>query len=348
MARIAIGFWSFLMVLTVLMVTGCGKGLEEGVEQGKALSLTGAGASFPAPVYQIWAHSYTQSTPGVRVNYQSLGSGAGINQIKAGTIDFAGSDNPLTAQELSDGGLKQFPMLTGGVVLIVNLPGDAGRGLRLSRKALAGIFLGKITRWNHPEIAAANPGKALPDLAVTVVHRADASGTSYIFTDYLSKISPEWKEQYGRGSAVKWPVGIGGQKNPGVCNSVAKISGAIGYTEYTYAVEAKLAMVTLENRAGKYVEPTAKSFMAAAASAQWDPAQGFALMLIDQPGDDAWPIDGVTYILYRKDCPPERLAAMLGYFRWCFTTGAASAAKLQYMPMGEGVVQLVESQLFAK
>ena len=219
----------------VLTVTGC--------SESNKTTLNGAGASFPAPVYQNWTHSYSQTNPAVQVNYQSLGSGAGINQIKAGTVDFAGSDNPLTLEEQNKAGLVQFPMLTGGVVVIVNIPGVNNNQLKLSRSNLADIFLGKITKWNDPKLLKDNPG--LPDLAITVVRRADASGTSFIFTNYLSKISAEWQKIAGCGSSVKWPVGIGGQKNPGVCNNVAKIKGAIGYTEYTYAVEAKLAMAQL-------------------------------------------------------------------------------------------------------
>ncbi len=309
-------------------------------------TLNGAGASFPAPVYQLWTYAYTQ-TGKAKVNYQSLGSGAGLSQIKAGTVDFAGTDNPLTAEEQAEAGLIQFPMLTGGVVVIVNVPGVKNGELNLSREVLADIFLGKIANWNDPAIAALNPDAVLPkNLPITVVRRSDSSGTTFIFTDYLSKISGEWKEKVGAGSSVKWPVGIGGQKNPGVCNNVAKIRGSIGYTEFTYAVEAKLNCARLENRDGNFVAPAAKNFAASAANADWENAPGFLMMLTNQPGADSWPITGVTYILFRKDAPRERKAAMTDYFNWCFTDGAASASRLNYVPIPDNVVKLIREKAF--
>lgn len=308
------------------------------------LTLNGAGASFPAPVYQLWTYAYTQ-TGKAKVNYQSLGSGAGLSQIKAGTVDFAGTDNPLTIEEQAEAGLIQFPMLTGGVVVIVNVPGVKSGELKLSRAVLADIFLGKISNWNDPAIAALNPGVKLPkSLPITVVRRSDSSGTTFIFTDYLSKISGEWKDKIGAGSSVKWPVGIGGQKNPGVCNNVAKIRGGIGYTEYTYAVEAKLNCAQLENREGEFVAPAAANFAASAANADWNNAPGFLMMLTDQPGADSWPITGVTYILLRKDTSAERREALKDYFNWCFTDGAASASRLNYVPIPENVVKLIREK----
>lgn len=318
-----------------LLLCGCS-------ESGK-VSLTGAGASFPAPVYQTWTHSYSQSQDGVQANYQSLGSGAGLNQIKAGTVDFAGSDNPLTLAEQEEAGLVQFPMLTGGVVVIFNLPGFSSLQLKLTRSQLADIYLGKITNWNDPTLQTLNPG--LPDLPITVVRRVDASGTSFIFTNYLSKISPEWAQVAGCGASVKWPVGIGGQKNPGVCNSVAKIQGAIGYTEYTYAVEAKLAMAQLENQTGKFVAPSMDSFLAGAAAADWQHAPGYYLVLTDQPGEASYPLLGVTYILFRKDLAPERKAELFKYFSWCLTAGAPAAKRLQYAPLPESVVKLIQNDV---
>ena len=308
------------------------------------LTLNGAGASFPAPVYQLWTYAYTQ-TGKAKVNYQSLGSGAGLSQIKAGTVDFAGTDNPLTIEQQAEAGLIQFPMLTGGVVVIVNVPGVKSGELKLSRAVLADIFLGKISNWNDPAIAALNPGVKLPkSLPITVVRRSDSSGTTFIFTDYLSKISGEWKDKIGAGSSVKWPVGIGGQKNPGVCNNVAKIRGGIGYTEYTYAVEAKLNCAQLENREGEFVAPAAVNFAASAANADWNNAPGFLMMLTDQPGADSWPITGVTYILLRKDTSAERREALKDYFNWCFTDGAASASRLNYVPIPENVVKLIREK----
>ena len=326
---------NFAAAAVALALAGC--------SDSKDITINGAGASFPAPVYQNWTHGYSQTVDGVKVNYQSLGSGAGVNQIKAGTVDFAGTDNPLTLDEQNKAGLVQFPMLTGGVVVIVNIPGIDNNQLKLSRADLADIYLGKITKWNDPRLLKDNPG--LPDLAITVVRRADASGTSFIFTNYLSKISEEWKNSAGCGSSVKWPVGIGGQKNPGVCNNVAKIKGAIGYTEYTYAAEAKLAMAKLENKSGKFIAPALDNFTAGAAAADWKNAPGFYMVLTDQPGEKSYPILGVTYILFRKDIAPERKAELFKYFNWCLTSGEASAKKLQYVPLPENVVQLIQNEV---
>lgn len=309
-------------------------------------TINGAGASFPAPVYQNWTYTYSKSNSGVQVNYQSIGSGAGLNQIKAKTVDFAGSDNPLTLAEQQKNGLLQFPMLTGGVVVIVNLPGIKSDELRLKPQTLADIYLGKITRWNDAKIKAQNPKVKLPRMRITVVRRADASGTSFIFTNYLTKISKEWADKVGCDSAVKWPVGIGGQKNPGVCNNVAKIRGSIGYTEYTYAVEAKLNMVQLENRAGKFVKSNVESFTASAANADWKNAPGFYMVLTDQNGENSWPLTGVTYVLIRKDCPPAMRAELVKYFKWCFLTGATAAKKLNYVPIPENVAELVWKTVF--
>ncbi len=237
-------------------------------------------------------------------------------------------------------------MLTGGVVVIVNLPGIESGKVKLDRKTVADIFLGKITRWDDEAVKATNPGLKLPKLAITVVRRADASGTSFIFTNYLAKISKEWKDQVGFGSSVKWPVGLGGQKNPGVCNNVAKIRGSIGYTEYTYAVEARLNMVQLENAAGKFVGPTPETFQASAAKADWSNAPGFYMILTDHPGDDSWPITGVTYILYRKDCSDAVKAQLIRYFNWSFSTGATAARKLNYVPIPENVIGLIQKEIF--
>lgn len=309
------------------------------------VTLTGAGASFPAPVYRKWTYSYSQQTPGVTVTYQSVGSGAGLNQIKEGTVDFAGSDNPLTLQQQQDAGLVQVPMLTGGVVVIVNLPGVKDGQLKLSKDVLSRIYLGEITMWNDAAIKALNPKLKLPKLKITVVRRSDSSGTSFIFTNYLSKISPVWKEKVGQGSSVKWPVGIGGQKNPGVCNNVAKIKGSIGYTEYTYAVESKLTCAALENADGKFVQPSQKAFSASAAAADWKNAPGFYMELTNIPGAESWPITGVTYVLTRKDADADTKAALRNYFNWCYTEGADDAAELNYVALPAEVVNLVSGSL---
>lgn len=315
------------------------------LSQADNASFTGAGASFPAPVYRQWTYSYSEANPGVQITYQSLGSGAGLNQIKAGTVDFAGSDNPLTLAQQEEAGLIQFPMLTGGVVVIVNIPGVKDGALQLSQDVLARIYLGDIQYWNDAAIRALNPKLRLPKLKITVVRRSDSSGTSFIFTNYLSKISADWKSKVGQGSSVKWPVGIGGQKNPGVCNMVAKIKGAIGYTEYTYAVEAKLACACLENAAGKFVKPSQQSFSAAASGADWQNAPGFYMELTNVPGAQSWPITGVTYILMRKDTAADKRAALRDYFMWCFSEGAEQATKLNYVALPQDVVELVKPKL---
>ncbi|MDD5699040.1 MAG: phosphate ABC transporter substrate-binding protein PstS [Victivallaceae bacterium] len=309
----------------------------------QTITLNGAGASFPAPVYRVWTYNYKQAT-GVKVNYQSVGSGAGISQIKAGTIDFGASDKPLEKKELDQAGLMQFPMLMGGVVVVANLPGVQADELKLDGPTLAGIFLGKIKKWDDPAILRLNIGVQIPSIPITVVHRSDGSGTTWIFTNYLNKVSPEWKRRVGNGKAVKWPVGIGGQKNPGVGNNVKRIKGAVGYIEYTYAVEAQLPALQLKNKAGKFVRPALKSFQAAGANADWKNAPGYYLVLTDQPGSDSWPITGVTYILiYRQQPDMVKAKALLDYFGWCYKQGAAAAAKLQYVPLPGKVAAMVEN-----
>ncbi len=311
---------------------------------GADVTINGVGASFPAPVYRIWTYGFSNTSGGIRVNYQPLGSGAGINQVKAGTADFGGTDKPLDVKELNESKLLQFPMLSGGVVLICNLPGIRDNQLKLDQAVLADIFLGKITNWSDPRIAALNQGLKLPKMKITVVRRADSSGTTYIFTDYLSKISPEWAKQVGAGADVKWPVGIGGSKNPGVCNMVRKSRGAIGYTEYTFAAEYKIPVASLKNKDGKFVQPNSRTFASAAAYADWKADQGFCQMLTEQPGAESWPIVGVTYILLpREQKNPEKRKALLKYFNWCFDAGRASAAKMHYVPMPENVVKMIRA-----
>ena len=308
-------------------------------------TINGAGASFPAPVYTPWTYTYTKAT-GTQVNYQSVGSGAGIAQIKAKTVDFAGSDNPLKKEDLEKNGLVQFPMLMGGVVTVVNLPGVKPGELKLSGSVLADIYLGKIKKWDDAAIKALNPGVALPSLPVTTVHRSDGSGTTWIFTNYLSKVSEEWAKGPGCDKDVKWPGGIGGQKNPGVANSVMKTVGSIGYVEYTYAVEAKMAYTALQNKNGKFVNPSIETFTAAGASADWKSAPGFYMVLTEQPGDKTWPITGASYILLQKDQPDaEKAKEMFKYFEWCFSKEAAkTAAELNYVPMPDNVVSMIKEE----
>ena len=305
-------------------------------------ALNGAGASFPAPVYRVWTYNYKQ-TAKVKVNYQSVGSGAGINQIKSKTVDFGASDKPLKKAELDKFGLMQFPMLMGGVVVVANVPGLKDNELKLDGETLADIFLGKIKKWDDPGILKLNAGTKIPSLPITVVHRSDGSGTTWIFTNYLCKVSSNWDKQVGNGKAVKWPVGIGGQKNPGVGNNVKRISGSIGYIEYTYAVESQIPTIQLKNKAGKFVKPEMKSFQAAGANADWKDAPGYYMVLTDQPGADSWPITGVTYILlYKKQADMAKAKALLKYFDWCYKQGAAAASRMQYVPIPHPVVAMVE------
>jgi len=307
-----------------------------------AKSLNGAGASFPAPVYRVWTYNYKQATK-TKINYQSVGSGAGINQIKSKTVDFGASDKPLKKAVLDKYGLVQFPMLMGGVVVVVNIPGIKNNQLKLDGKTLAKIFSGRIRRWNHPEIISLNPDTNIPAMPISVVHRSDGSGTTWIFTNYLCKVSPNWKKNIGNGKSVKWPAGYGGQKNPGVGNNVKKISGSIGYIEYTYAVESKIPTVMLKNKDGKFVKPDIKSFQSAGANADWENAPGYYMVLTNKPGAKSWPITGVTYILvYKKQTDAAKAKGLLKYFNWCYKQGAAVAARLQYVPIPKSVIAMVE------
>jgi phosphate transport system substrate-binding protein len=305
-------------------------------------TINGAGATFPYPVYGQWAWLYNKDT-GVKLNYQSIGSGGGIRQIKAKTVDFGASDAPLKAEELNEAGLLQFPMIMGGVVPVVNVPGIAAGQLKLSGATLADIFLGKITKWNDAAITKENPGVALPDTAITVVYRADGSGTTWIFTNYLSKVSATWKDSVGNAKSVKWPSGVGGKGNEGVAAYVQRIKGSIGYVEYAYALQNKLAYSLLQNRDGKYVAPTSATFQAAAANADWEKAEGFYLVLTDQPGAESWPITGASFILvYKEQANAETAKEVLKFFDWCYRKGGKTAEKLDYVPMPEKVVSLVE------
>ena len=308
-----------------------------------AQTINGAGATFPYPVYSRWAWMYNRAT-GTRLNYQSIGSGGGIRQIKANTVDFGASDAPLEPAELERHGLFQFPMIMGGVVPVVNLAGLRANDLILPGPVLAGIFLGRIRKWNDPAIAAANPGARLPGQAITVVHRADGSGTTWIFTNYLAKVSPEWKKKVGCAKAVAWPAGIGGKGNEGVASFVKKVPGAIGYVEYAYALQNKMSTVRLINHDGAAVAPTAETFQAAAAGADWDHARGYYMVLTNQPGAGSWPITGASFIiLHRRQARPERARAVLAFFDWCYRKGAKAALALDYVPMPQKVIRMVEA-----
>jgi phosphate transport system substrate-binding protein len=306
---------------------------------GFAQDVTGAGASFPAPVYAKWADAYNKAT-GVRINYQSVGSGAGIKQIKAKTVDFGASDAPLTDEELAAEGMIQFPTVIGGVVPVVNIAGVAPGKLRLNGQVLGDIYLGKITKWNDPAVTALNPGVALPDAAIAVVRRADGSGTSFNFTNYLSKVNAEWKTKVGEGTAVNWPTGAGGKGNEGVSTYVQRLPNSIGYVEYAYAKQNKMAYTLLQNQAGNFVAPDDATFKAAAANANW--SKSFYQVLTGQPGKDSWPITAATFILMHKvQEKPANATNTLKFFDWAYRDGDKMADELDYVPMPDSVKQLV-------
>ncbi|WP_292039349.1 phosphate ABC transporter substrate-binding protein PstS [Massilia sp. UBA6681] len=308
----------------------------------QAANITGAGATFPYPVYAKWAELY-QKASGTGLNYQSVGSGAGIKQIKARTVNFGASDMPLPAAELNAAGLFQFPAIMGGVVPIINLPGVAPGQVRLSGAVLADIYLGKITKWNAPQIAALNPGVRLPGDDITVVRRADSSGTSFLFTDYLAQVSPEWKSKIGAGTAVKWAVGVGGKGNEGVAANVQRIKGSIGYVEWAYAKKNRMQHTQLQNKDGVFLQPSDDAFKAAAAGANWAGTPGFAVVLTNQAGKASWPITGASYILMHKTQPSAATAKeVLKFFDWAYKNGGAAAAELDYVPMPDSVTKLVQ------
>ncbi|MDY0329080.1 MAG: phosphate ABC transporter substrate-binding protein PstS [Thiomonas sp.] len=301
-----------------------------------ALEISGAGATFPQPVYEKWAYEFNKAGLG-KVNYQGVGSGAGIKQIKAKTVDFGASDMPLTDEELAKDGLIQFPTVMGGVVPVVNIAGMKSDEMKLTGAVLADIYMGKITKWNDPAIAKLNPGVKLPDAQIAVVRRADASGTTFIFSNYLSKTNPEWAEKYKFGTTVNWPVGTGGKGNPGVAGFVSQLPNSIGYVEYAYAKQnPKLIVVDLVNKAGKVVKPSIDAFKSAAAGADW--SKTFYQVLTDQPGDASWPITNATYILVHKIADkPEKTADTFKFFDWAYKNGDKYAEALDYIPMPDSV-----------
>ena len=309
-----------------------------------AVDITGAGATFPYPVYSKWAEAYRAKT-GVGMNYQSIGSGGGIKQIKAKTVDFGASDAPLKFEELEKDGLVQFPTVMGGVVPVVNIDGVKPGAMRLTGTVLADIYLGKITKWNDPAIGNLNKGLKLPDQAITPVARSDGSGTTFIFTNYLSKISREWADKAGNNTSVKWPAGVGGKGNEGVASYVQRLAGSIGYVEYAYAKQNKLAYTLMQNRDGSFVAPDDKSFKAAAAGADWAKAPGFYEILTDEPGKDSWPITGATFILMHKvQAKPDSAKTALQFFNWAYDSGDKLAADLDYVPLPDSVVALVKKE----
>jgi len=313
-----------------------------------AADIIGAGATFPYPIYAKWADTYKKQT-GIAMNYQSIGSGGGIKQIQAKTVDFGASDMPLKPENLEKSGLMQFPAIMGGDVPVYNLKGIGSGQLKFTGELLADIYLGKITKWNDPAVAALNKDVKLPNEAITVVHRSDGSGTTFIWVNYLSKISPEWKSKVGEGTSVNWPVGVGGKGNEGVAAYVQRINGSIGYVEYAYAKQNKLAVSQVKNRDGNFVMPNIDTFKAAAAGAEWSKAPGMYLILTDQPGKTSWPISGASFILMHKtQDKPQNAKDVLKFFEWAFQNGDQMAVDLDYVPMPDPVVKLIQTEWKSK
>ena len=308
-----------------------------------AADATGAGASFVYPVMSKWSSDYAKAT-GKKVNYQSIGSGGGIAQIKAGTVDFGSTDAPLKPEELEKFGLAQFPSVIGGVVPVVKVPGVKAGAMKLDGELLADIFLGKVTKWNDPRIVALNGGVKLPDLKITVVHRSDGSGTTFNFVNFLSKVNPEWKAKVGEGTAVKWPVGIGGKGNEGVSAYVKQINGSIGYVELSFALQQKLAFSRMKNAAGNFVNPSDETFQSAAANADWKNSKDFYLIMTNAPGENSWPITATNFILMYKT--PKNAAGAKNakdFFRWIYANGDAQAKALDYVPLPDALVSQINA-----
>ena len=304
-----------------------------------AQDVTGAGASFPAPVYAKWADAYNKAS-GARINYQSIGSGAGIRQIRGKTVDFGATDAPLNDAELAKDGMIQFPTVIGGVVPVVNIKGIAPGQVKMTGQVLGDIYLGKITKWNDPALVALNPGVPFPDAAIAPVRRADGSGTTFLFTNYLSKVNAEWKSKVGEGTAVNWPVGAGGKGNEGVSAFTMRLPNAIGYVEYAYAKQNKMSYVLMQNKDGSFVKPDDSAFKAAAAGAEW--AKTFFQVLTDQPGKGSWPITGATFILMHKvQDKPASATNSLKFFDWAYANGDKMADDLDYVPLPPAVKDLV-------
>lgn len=314
-----------------------------GAASAQAADITGAGSTFVYPILSKWSDTYNKTT-GTKINYQSIGSGGGIAQIKAGTVTFGASDKPLDPKELAETGLAQFPTVIGGVVPVVNIEGvDAGK-IRFTGPLLADIYQGKVTKWNDPAIAQINPDLKLADAAITVVHRSDGSGTTFNFVNYLSKVSPEWKSKVGEGTSVSWPAGVGGKGNEGVAAYVKQIKGSIGYVELAYALQNKMAYAAVQNSAGQFVQPSLASFQAAAASADWKNAKDFFLVITNAPGENSWPITASVFVLVYKQ--PKNAAgtkATLDFFKWAYENGGKQAEELDYVPLPKALTEQIEA-----
>jgi len=325
------------MFKRILLQATAGIALGAAAMAAQAVDITGAGASFPFPIYAKWAAQYHQTT-GNRINYQSIGSGGGQQQIIAKTVDFGASDDPMQGEALEKNQLFQFPAIIGGTVPVVNIDGIKPGELKLSGEVLADIFLGTITKWDDAAIKALNPDAKLPGASIIVVHRSDGSGTTFGWTNYLSKVSSAWKERVGEGKAVKWPTGQGGKGNEGVAAYVRQLKNSIGYVEYAYAKQNNLAWSQLKNKDGKYVQPTQASFAAAAANADWKSEPGMGVVLTDEPGADSWPVTSASFILvHRKQDRPEKAKEVLAFFDWAFKNGGKAAQELDYVPMPDAV-----------
>jgi phosphate transport system substrate-binding protein len=326
--------WAVLISAAAIGAAASGQALAE--------DISGAGATFPYPIYAKWAEAYKKATD-VGLNYQSIGSGGGIKQIKAATVTFGASDKPLTADELKESNLVQFPMIIGGVVLVVNVPGVKPGDLVLDGATVASIYLGEIKNWNDAQIKKLNPSLALPNLAIAPIYRSDGSGTNFLFTTFLSDSSATFKSKVGANTAVEWPNGIGAKGNEGVANMTGQTSGAIGYVEYAYAKQINMTYAKMKNSAGKVVSPEIKTFQAAAANGDWAKADGYYLILTSQPGADSWPITGASFILMHREAKdPKASMTALKFFAWAYKNGSDMATQLDYVPLPANVVKLVE------
>ena len=326
-----------------LTVLAAGAALTVAGTAQAATDITGAGSSFVYPVLSKWSSAFSQKT-GNKINYQSIGSGGGIAQIKAATVDFGASDKPLEAKDLTEAGLGQFPVVIGGIVPVVNIDGVQPGDLKLTGPVLADIFLGKVQKWNDKAIADLNPGARLPETLITVVHRSDGSGTTFNFTNYLAKVSPEWKEKVGEGTAVSWPTGVGGKGNEGVAAYARQIKDSIGYVEYAYALQNKLTYTQVQNHAGKWIKPDKAAFSAAAATADWKSAKDFNLIMTDAPGEGAWPITATTWaIMYKTPKDAAHSKTAFEFFQWSFEHGQKEADSLDYVALPETLVRQIEA-----
>jgi len=338
------------MIKRILTSVTAGIALSVAALSVQAADITGAGATFPYPIFAKWAEIY-KKIENVNLNYQSIGSSGGLRQIRAKTVTFGASDAPVSGQQLDKDGMVQFPVILGGVVPIANIDGFAQAELKLTGPVLADIFMGTITKWNDPKIAALNPGKKLPNLSITVVHRADGSGTTFIFTDYLNEVSKPWADKVGKGAAVKWPAGssVGGKGNEGVAANVTRVKGSIGYVEYAYAKKNNIKYMQMMNKDGKYVAPSEKTFAAAAAGADWFSVPGMGISLVEQKGADSWPITGASFVLMYKE-PANKQASkdVIKFFSWAFKDGQQLALDLDYVPLPDTLTKAIASKVWSQ